>query len=127
MRISDWSSDVCSSDLKSAAMALDPINAANAINIAYRRTTTLRRHLCPLDLADELPPLSFGNARVEQFGADELASLFDAARLARNFPNQILDVKRLAQFHWLVVEEEIEIDPRHEEIGQAKSRERVCQ
>src|SRR3546814_6072477 len=95
-------------------MALDPINAANAINIAYRRTTTLRRHLCPLDLADELPPLSFGNARVEQFGADELASLFDAARLARNFPNQILDVKRLAQIHWLVVEEEIEIDPRPE-------------
>src|SRR3546814_11100973 len=37
-----------------------------------------------------------------------------AARLARNFPNQILDVKRLAQFHWLVVEEEIEIDPRPE-------------
>src|SRR3546814_12132982 len=37
----------CHLPAKSAAMALDPINAANAINIAYRRTTTLRRHLCP--------------------------------------------------------------------------------
>jgi hypothetical protein len=104
----------CHLPAKSAGLALEPINAANAIDMAYRRTTTLRRHLCPLDLADELPPLSFGNARVEQFGADELASLFDASRLARNFPNQILDAKRLAQFHWLVIEEEIEIDPRPE-------------
>src|SRR3546814_9287362 len=36
----------CHLPAKSAAMALDPINAANAINIAYRRTTTLRRQLC---------------------------------------------------------------------------------
>jgi hypothetical protein len=63
----------CHLPAKSAGLALEPINAANAIDMAYRRTTTLRRHLCPLDLADELPPLSFGNARVEQFGADELA------------------------------------------------------
>src|SRR3546814_14507070 len=63
---------------------------------------------------DTLFPYSTLFRSVEQFGADELASLFDAARLARNFPNQILDVKRLAQFHWLVVEEEIEIDPRPE-------------
>ena len=35
-------------------------------------------------------------------------------RLARNFPTLPLESKRLAQFHWLVVEEEIEIDPRPE-------------
>src|SRR3546814_19052100 len=60
----------CHLPTKSAAMALDPINAANAINIAYRRTTTLRRHLCPLHLADEIPPLSFGTATVEQFSSE---------------------------------------------------------
>lgn len=102
----------CQLPEKGAGLGLDPVSAANAIDIAYRRTTTLRRHLCPLDLADELPPLSFGNARVGQFGADELARLFDAPLLARNFPNRTLEAKRLAQFHWLVVEEEIEIDPR---------------
>ena len=34
--------------------------------------------------------------------------------LARNFPTLPLESKRLAQFHWLVVEEEVEIDPRPE-------------
>lgn len=97
-----------------AGLALDSASAANAIDAAYRRKTALRRHLCPLDLADDLPPLHFGDARVAQFSADELADLFDAPRLARNFHNQALDAKRLAQFHWLVVEEEIVLDPRPE-------------
>jgi hypothetical protein len=65
-------------------------------------------------LADELPSLSFGNARVAEFSADDLAGLFDAPRLARNFHSQPFDAKRLAQFHWLVVEEEIVLDPRPE-------------
>lgn len=50
------------------------LSAANAIDEAYKRKTTLRRHLCPLDLADELPSLSFGNARVAEFSADDLAA-----------------------------------------------------
>jgi len=104
----------CHLPAKSAGLALDPLSTANAIDMAYRRKTTLRRHLCPLDLADELPPLSFGSARVAEFSGEELANLFNAPRLARNFPTQPLDAKRLAQFHWLVVEEEIELDPRPE-------------
>jgi hypothetical protein len=70
--------------------------------------------LCPLDLADELPVLSFGSARVADFSADHLAGLFDAPRLARNFHHQPFEEKRLAQFRWLVVEEEIALDPRPE-------------
>ncbi|MFC6446099.1 hypothetical protein [Shinella zoogloeoides] len=97
-----------------ADLSLDPVSAANAIHEAYNRKTTLRRHLCPLDLADQLPMLSFGNARVAEFRADELADLFDVPRLARNFHNQPFEAKRLAQFHWLVVEEEIVLDPRPE-------------
>lgn len=79
-----------------ADLALDPASAANAIDSAYMRTTARRRHLCPLDLADDLPALHFGTARVEQFSADELAKLFDAPRLARNFHNQPLDAERLS-------------------------------
>ncbi|WP_232037316.1 hypothetical protein [Sphingobium amiense] len=97
-----------------ADLSLDPVSAANAIDGAYKRKTTLRRHLCPLDLADDLPMLNFGNARVAEFSADDLADLFDAPRLARNFHNQPFEAKRLAQFHWLVVEEEIVLDPRPE-------------
>ncbi|TPL35588.1 hypothetical protein [Mesorhizobium sp. B2-4-8] len=97
-----------------AELSLDPATAATAIDAAYKRKSTLRRHLCPLDMADEMPVLSFGNARVANFSAEDLARLFDAPRLARNFHNQFLDAERLAQFRWLVVEEEITLDPRPE-------------
>jgi hypothetical protein len=104
----------CHLPANKAGLSLTPESAANAIDEAYRRKTTLRRHLCPLDLADEMPLLSFGNARVADFSAEDLARLFNAPRLARNFHNQPLDAKRLAQFRWLVVEEEIALDPRPE-------------
>jgi hypothetical protein len=97
-----------------AALSLDPVSAANAIDDTFKRKTALRRHLCPLDLAGELPVMNFGSARVAQFSADELTDLFDAPRLARNFHNQPFEARRLAQFYWLVVEEEIELDTRPE-------------
>jgi len=104
----------CHLPANKADLSLDPESAANAIDEAYGRKTTLRRHLCPLDLADEMPFLSFGNARVAAFSAEDLARLFNAQRLARYFRNQSLDAKRLAQFSWLVVEEEVALDPRPE-------------
>ena len=104
----------CHLPANKAELSLDPESAANAIHEAYRRKTTLRRHLCPLDLADEMPMLSFGNACVADFSADDLIGLFKAPRLARNFHNQPFEAKRLAQFRWLVVEEEIALDPRPE-------------
>jgi hypothetical protein len=61
----------CHLPANSADLSLDPVSAANAIDEAYKRKTTLRRHLCPLDLADELPVLSFGSARVAEFSADD--------------------------------------------------------
>lgn len=97
-----------------AALALDPVTAANVIDEACRRKTTIRRHLCPLDLADDLPELAFGSARVAQFSAEALAVMFDAPRIARTFPTQAVDAKRLAQFQWLVVEEEIVFDRQPE-------------
>ena len=69
----------------------------------------MRRHICPLDLADSLPALQFGEARVAKFPAKDLETRFDAPRLARVFPSQSLESVRLAQFHWLVVEEKVEL------------------
>lgn len=81
-------------------------DAAAAITSAFEATTVRRRYLCPLDLADSLPAMQFGRATVRRYAPAELAALFDGVRLARYYPGQPLDVARLAQFQWLVVEEE---------------------
>lgn len=94
-----------------AALSLDPVAAADALHDACTRNTSIRRHLCPLDLADTLPELQFGPARVGRFEAEELARLFNAERISRTFPSSPLDARRLAQFQWLVVEEEVVLDP----------------
>jgi hypothetical protein len=104
----------CRLPLDKSGLVVGVSAVAAALDAAYTRVTTVRRHICPLDLADDLPPITFGGARVAQFTAEELEKLFDAPRLARNFPALPLESKRLAQFHWLVVEEQVGIDPRPE-------------
>ncbi|WP_380780418.1 hypothetical protein [Sphingomonas sp. R86520] len=91
-------------------LALPPAQAAEALADAYQRKTARQLHLCPLDIADELPALAFGSAQVRQYSTEELAGLFDATRLARNFPTRPLEADRLAQFQWLVVEELVQLD-----------------
>lgn len=76
---------------------------------ALEATTITRRYLCPLDWADTLPELTFGQATVRSPSAAELAQLFDAQRLTRLFPAQELEIGRLAQFHWIIVEETVPI------------------
>jgi hypothetical protein len=100
-----------------SGLALDVPTAAAALDAAYTRVMTVRRHICPLDLADDLPQMTFGGARVGRFSAEELERFFDAPRLARNFPSQPLESNRLSNFHWLVVEEAVEVDPRPEARG----------
>ena len=95
-------------------LTLDVETAAMTLERAFRQQTAVRRHLCPLDLADDLPSIRFGPARVEKFSAGELEKLFDAPRLARIYPNVPFEASRFAQFHWLVVEEEIQLEPRAE-------------
>lgn len=96
------------------SLAIAPRDAAVAIDRAMTQTSTIRRHLCPLDLADDLPALAFGRARLARFEPDELERLFNAPMLLRNAPTRPLQSDRLAQFHWLVVEEEIALDSRPE-------------
>lgn len=88
---------------------LELSQVASALVHEFQRTTIRRRYLCPLDMADDLPPLQFGNAKMGRFTAAELECLFDAPRLERCFPDIRLDVLRLSQFHWLVIEEDVSV------------------
>lgn len=82
---------------------------ASALVHEFQRSTIRRRYLCPLDMADDLPTIQFGNAKMRRFTAAELQVLFNAPRLERCFPDIRLDVLRLSQFHWLVVEEDVSV------------------
>ena len=104
----------CGLPATQATLAFDLSTAAEALRLAQTRKKSTRRYLCPLDLAYDLPTLTFGGSQVALFSAAELEELFDAPKLSRNFPKMPLEVDRLSQFHWLVVEEEIELDPRPE-------------
>ncbi len=88
--------------------------ALSALEKALTRRTTVRRYLCPLDLAAPLPPLRFGRAWVQRFSATDLAAMFDAPKLRRYYPDAVFEPERLALFQWLVVEERVRIDRRPE-------------
>lgn len=85
--------------------------ATQSLEEGFSRTSALQRHLIPLDLAADLPPLTFGTNRIARFTASELAALFDAPRLARLYPRWPLDSRRLSEFFWLIVDEEVALDP----------------
>ncbi|MBD9389669.1 hypothetical protein IB237_20960 [Agrobacterium sp. AGB01] len=94
--------------------ALNPELAALKLHEAMTNQTVRRRHLCPLDLCDELPSIRFGNSVVGEFSELELAELLDVPRLARFYPTYKPPVRQLTQFRWLVVEEYVAVDPRPE-------------
>lgn len=94
--------------------ALSPEVAALRLHEAVTNTTVRRRHLCPLDLCDELPSIRFGSSVVGEFSELELAEFLDVARLARFYPTYKPQVRQLKQFRWMVVEEHVAVDPRPE-------------
>lgn len=87
--------------------SIDSAQAYTLLDAAFTRTTTRRRYICPLDLAEDIPTLVFGDARVERFTAAQLDELFDKPRLARYYPKLSFDSSRLCQFHWLIIEENV--------------------
>ena len=101
--------------MPSAAVPSSLDVAACRIVETFEATSVRRRYLCPLDLADSLPPMQFGPASVRAFSSAELNLLFDGARLVRHFPGQQLDLARFASFQWLIVEE---LAPLPERAGQ---------
>ena len=86
--------------------AMTPEAAAQQIDLAFRTNKTKRVHLCPLDLADELPELNFGPNIVRTFTAAELTDLVDPFAVERRRSTWSFDAGRFAEFTWLVVTEE---------------------
>ncbi len=91
-------------------LALPVEEAAKALDVALRATHARRLHLAPLDLAQHLPPLALGSAKVCRFSPDELRALVDERRLKRAHQRQDFDADRLSEFHWPVVEETVALD-----------------
>lgn len=79
--------------------------AARALDRAFRTETVSWTHLCPLDLASDLPPLRFGPVELRRFSRDELGRLFGWEQLLIHYPSGLPDLGDLAQFQWLVVSE----------------------
>lgn len=83
----------------------DLTDASGRLLEALGAVRVTQRFICPLDLADDLPPMAFGPALVRQFDRAELSALFDTARLERIFPGRPVEIGRFAALHWLVVEQ----------------------
>jgi hypothetical protein len=83
--------------------------AAKRIDAAFRQAVSHRTHLCPLDLADELPDLQFGLNQIRTFTAAELADVVDPDGLSRNLPQWQSNIRRLSCFAWLVVTESVSL------------------
>lgn len=79
--------------------------ATRALDRAFRSETVTWTHLCPLDLASDLPPLRFGPVELRRFSSDELGRLFGWEQLLIHYPSGLPDLGDLAQFQWLVVSE----------------------
>jgi hypothetical protein len=83
--------------------------AAKRIDAAFRQEVSRRTHLCPLDLADELPDVQFGPNQIRTFTAAELADVVDPDGLSHNLPQWQSNIRRLSWFAWLVVTESVSL------------------
>jgi hypothetical protein len=104
----------CGLHRETAHLACSVEEATRSLDAALRATHVLRVHLAPLDLAEDIPQLEFGSARIRRFKPDELRALFDETRLRRTFQSLDFDADRFSEFHWLAVEETIVLDKEPE-------------
>lgn len=98
---------------KGSELAAGAPEIADGLDKAIKSSAFDRLHLCPLDLATDLPSLSFGSNRIHRFSASELEDLFDILHLRRSNRKWSVDVERLSQFSWLVVSERVQ----HDDVG----------
>lgn len=82
-------------------------DAASRIQRAASATTTHRLHLCPLDWAGEIPPLSFGPNAVRSYTRDELGQLIVEASASSFDALRGVDLTALSKFRWLIVRETV--------------------
>jgi hypothetical protein len=100
----------CGLSPENAHLALAPDIAAAKLNIAFNAKHSTRTHLCPLDLADDLPTIRFGSCSIGKLSATELRNIVNSTRLARTNPKWEFDADRFSQFSWLIVTEEIKLN-----------------
>ena len=84
--------------------AVDVAAAARQFVDAMQAPSVTHRYLAPLHLADELPSMHFGNARVTRFTPDDLREVMEFDQLARQGHAPAFDIGLLSQLQWLVVE-----------------------
>jgi hypothetical protein len=84
--------------------AVNVATAARRFVDAMQASTVTRRYLAPLHLADDLPSMHFGNARVTRFTPDELREVMEFDQLVRQGHALAPDIGLLSQLQWLVVE-----------------------
>lgn len=104
----------CGLRKEAAHLSLPVEDAAKGLDAAMRATRAKRIHLVPLDLADDLPSIAFGLAKLGRLTADELRLLVDEITLKRLYPQQDFDAERFSKFHWLVVEETVALNQEPE-------------
>jgi hypothetical protein len=95
-----------------AHLSLAPEAATQAMDAAFRCTTSKRIHLCPLDRADNIPSLTFGPNRVRRYSASELDEIVDPRQLRHTNQGWLFDSRRFSNFSWLIVKEDIQLDGR---------------
>src|SRR3546814_14243981 len=111
MRISDWSSDVCSSDLPADHSILVPVMDDEGV---HRFTVVAKAHQA--DIGNSIPTTYHGTARDVY---EEGALIFPAVQVQRDYKT-IEDVVRMCEMR-------IRVPEQWREIGRASCRERVCQ
>lgn len=94
---------------KAARFSLPVDRAAERLDAALRSAQTEIRHVVPLDMAEDLPELRFGNCEVRRFTEPELAEIFDAPRIARMMRGHQIDLAEFSGFQWLLIREAIEL------------------
>src|SRR3546814_12390285 len=104
MRISDWSSDVCSSDLHELRTPLNAIIGFSEVMAS-----------------EALGPI--GAPRYGGYARD----ILDSGRHLLGVINDILDMSRIEAGSVQLEESDVAIGTVGEEIGRASGRERVCQ
>ncbi|MBQ1562078.1 hypothetical protein [Caulobacter sp.] len=89
---------------------LSVAQAADRLERGFLMREAQQIHLCPLDLADDLPAWSFGGAEVRVFTADELLALIDPLAVDRLRPSWSFNADRFSQINWLVVRETVALE-----------------
>lgn len=87
-------------------------NVATKIHEALCRTTTTKIYLCPLDCADHIEQITFGNAEIRELPASELEIILEEKQFKRLPYYKQCDLNALSKFKWLVVREEVELHPK---------------